>query len=139
MILKEYEQRYYKKLFFQYGFCRVQSPTCTICCEHHLKRKWQCRLRGVISTCGLNIEDSKFYFVWADKIKSRPRVVVEASMFVQLFTHGCINHLNLEMEPKYLMKSDVQLNPNIVRTKNNKSTLKSTKTMNAQRNGASCF
>ena len=32
-------------------------------------------------------------------------------------THGCINHLNLEMEPKCLTKSDVQLNPNILRTK----------------------
>ena len=31
---------------------------------------------------------------------------------------GCTNHSNLEMEPKYLIKSDVQLNPNIFKTKN---------------------
>ena len=33
------------------------------------------------------------------------------------------NCLNLEMEPKYLTKSDIQLNPNIWRTKNNKRIL----------------
>ena len=33
------------------------------------------------------------------------------------------NCLNLEMEPKYLTKSDIQLNPNILRTKNNKRLL----------------
>ena len=33
------------------------------------------------------------------------------------------NCLNLEMEPKYLTKSDIQLNPNILRTKNNKRIL----------------
>ena len=27
--------------------------------------------------------------------------------------HGCTNHYNLEMEPKYVTKSDVQLNWNI--------------------------
>ena len=43
--------------------------------------------------------------------------------------HGCTNCSNLEMEPKYLMKSDVKLNPNILRTKNDKRvyTVKSTK------------
>ena len=30
---------YYKRLFFKHGFCRVQSPTCTICHEPHLKKK----------------------------------------------------------------------------------------------------
>ena len=38
----------------------------------------------------------------------------------QVWEHGCTNHLNLEMEPKYLTRSDVQLNPNILRTKNKK-------------------
>ena len=41
--------------------------------------------------------------------------------------HGCTNRSNLEMEPKYLTKSDgpsdVQLNPNILRTKNDKRVL----------------
>ena len=32
-------------------------------------------------------------------------------------------HLNLEMEPKYLMKSDVQWNLNILKIKNNKRVL----------------
>ena len=30
----------------------------------------------------------------------------------------CTNRSNLEMEPKYLIKNDVQLNPNIFKTKN---------------------
>ena len=38
----------------------------------------------------------------------------------QVWEHGCTNHLNLEMEPKYLTRSDVQLNPNILRTENKK-------------------
>ena len=38
-------------------------------------------------------------------------------------SHGCPNCTNLEMEPKYLMKSDVQLKPNILRTKNDKNVL----------------
>ena len=38
-------------------------------------------------------------------------------------THGCTNRSDLEMEPKYLTKSDVQLNPNILRTKNDKRVL----------------
>ena len=28
-----------KKVFFRYGFLRVQSPTCNICHEHHLKKR----------------------------------------------------------------------------------------------------
>ena len=39
MLLKGHKQRYYKRLFFQHGFCRVQRPTCTICRAHHLKKK----------------------------------------------------------------------------------------------------
>ena len=34
--------------------------------------------------------------------------------------HGCTNCLNLEMEPKYLTKSDIYLRLDILRTKNNK-------------------
>ena len=34
------------------------------------------------------------------------------------------------MEPKYLMKTEVQLNPDFLRTKNNKDTVKSTRIMN---------
>ena len=34
--------------------------------------------------------------------------------------HNCTNCSNLEMEPKNLTKSDVQLNPNVFRTKNDK-------------------
>ena len=30
----------------------------------------------------------------------------------------CTNHSNMKIEPKYLTKSDIQLNPNIMRTKN---------------------
>ena len=37
--------------------------------------------------------------------------------------HGCTNRSNLEMEPKYLMKSDIRLNPIILRTKNDKRIL----------------
>ena len=37
--------------------------------------------------------------------------------------HGCTNHLNLEMEPKYLTKSEVQLNLDILRTKNDERIL----------------
>ena len=37
--------------------------------------------------------------------------------------HGCIKLPNLEMEPKCLMKSDVQLIPDILRTKNDKRVL----------------
>ena len=39
------------------------------------------------------------------------------------FFHDFTNRLNLEMEPKYLTKSDIQLNPNILRTKNHKRVL----------------
>ena len=39
------------------------------------------------------------------------------------FLHSCTNCLNLEMEPKYLTKSDFQLNPNISRTKNDERVL----------------
>ena len=38
-------------------------------------------------------------------------------------THGCTNYTNLEMEPKYLTKSGVQLKPNISRTKNDERVL----------------
>ena len=38
-------------------------------------------------------------------------------------SHGCTNCTNLEMEPKYLTKSDVQLKPNILKTKNDKKVL----------------
>ena len=38
-MLKGHKQRYYKRLFFLDGFCRVQSPTCTICRARHLKKK----------------------------------------------------------------------------------------------------
>ena len=46
---------------------------------------------------------------------------------------GCTNLSNLEMEPNYTMKSDVYLNPDILRTKNDKSVanVKSTRIMNA--------
>ena len=37
--------------------------------------------------------------------------------------HCHINCSNLEMEPKYLTKSDIQLNPNMLRTKNDKRIL----------------
>ena len=36
---------------------------------------------------------------------------------------SCTNHLNLEMEPKYRTKSDIQLNLNILRTTNDKRVL----------------
>ena len=36
------------------------------------------------------------------------------------FNHGCTNCWNLEIEPKYLTKKDAQLNPDILRTKNDK-------------------
>ena len=35
-------------------------------------------------------------------------------------THGCTSCKNLEMEPKYLTKSDVQLKPNISKKKKKK-------------------
>ena len=35
-----------------------------------------------------------------------------------LLALDCTNCSNLEMEPKYLIKNDVQLNPNIFKTKN---------------------
>ena len=38
-------------------------------------------------------------------------------------SHGCTNCTNLEMETKYLTKSDVQLKPNILKTKNDKKVL----------------
>ena len=50
-------------------------------------------------------------------------------MYVYICTYyiniydGSTNRLNLEMEPNYLRKSDVQLNPNILGTKNNKTVL----------------
>ena len=37
--------------------------------------------------------------------------------------HSCTNCANLEMEPKYLTKSDIQLKPNILRAKNDKRVL----------------
>ena len=37
--------------------------------------------------------------------------------------HGCTKRPNLEIKPKYLMRAGVQLNPNILRTKNNKMIL----------------
>ena len=40
-----------------------------------------------------------------------------------LVSHSCTNCANLEMEPKYLTKSDIQLKPNISRTKNDKRVL----------------
>ena len=41
MMLKGHKQKgiYYKRLFFKHGFCRVQSPTCTICHALHIKKK----------------------------------------------------------------------------------------------------
>ena len=40
MILKEHEQRYIlQKPIFLAWLPRVQSPICTICREHHLKKK----------------------------------------------------------------------------------------------------
>ena len=41
----------------------------------------------------------------------------------KLSSHGCTKLPNLEMEPKCLMKSDVQLIPDISRTKNDKRIL----------------
>ena len=38
-------------------------------------------------------------------------------------SHGCTSCANLEMESKYLMKSDIQLKPNISRTKNDQRVL----------------
>ena len=38
-------------------------------------------------------------------------------------SHGCTNRSDLEMKPKYLTKTDVQLNPNIVRIKIDKRVL----------------
>ena len=37
--------------------------------------------------------------------------------------HSCTNCSNLGMEPKHLMQSDIQLNPNILRTTNDKRVL----------------
>ena len=37
--------------------------------------------------------------------------------------HGCTNRSNLEKEPKYLTKSDLQLHPNILRTKDDERVL----------------
>ena len=42
---------------------------------------------------------------------------------LKLIYHDCTNRSNLEMEPKYLTKSDVQLKPNISRTKNDNRVL----------------
>ena len=47
----------YYKLIFYYGFRRVQSPTCTICRERHLKKEngradseiAHCKEKGVVS------------------------------------------------------------------------------------------
>ena len=54
------------------------------------------------------------------------------SQQAQSWLHGCTKLLNLEMEPKCLTKSDIQLIPDISRTKNDKRiyTVKSTKTTN---------
>ena len=41
----------------------------------------------------------------------------------QASSRDCTNRSNLEMEPKYLTKRDVQLNPNISGTKNDKRVL----------------
>ena len=51
-----------------------------------------------------------------------PRPFYHRNM-VSYCQHSCTNRSNLEMEPKYLMKSDVQLNPNILRTKTDKRVL----------------
>ena len=40
--------------------------------------------------------------------------------------HGCTNPSTLEMEPKHLTKSDLQLNPIILRTKDDERVLQKT-------------
>ena len=52
---------------------------------------------------------------WALFTKKR-LLVLNLTIILQ----GCTNCTNLEMEPKYLSKSDVQLKPNISRIKNDK-------------------
>ena len=47
----------------------------------------------------------------------------KAVSFFQEECHGCTNGSNLEMEQNYLAKSDVQLNPDIFRIKNDKRVL----------------
>ena len=54
-------------------------------------------------------------------VKYEKKLIDNACFFT--FFHDCTNRLNLEMEPKYLTKSDIQLNPNILRTKNHKRVL----------------
>ena len=54
---------------------------------------------------------------------STPAKTAVTVTVMKLYHHGCTNRSNLEMELKYLMKSDIQLNPNILRTKNDKRVL----------------
>ena len=58
-----------------------------------------------------------------------------ATLLQPCISHGCTKRRNLEMEPKYLMKYQNMkrcrfLNPNIMRAKNDKNTVKSTIIMN---------
>ena len=63
--------------------------------------------------------------------------------FAQLSTsfHGCTKLPNLEREPKCLTKSDVQLIPDISRTKNDKRVLQKAlkQLMSRDCNDVSCF
>ena len=52
------------------------------------------------------------------------------AFFSTCIMHSCTSCLNVELEAKYLTKTDVQLNPNILRTKNDEGTIKSTRIMN---------
>ena len=48
-----------------------------------------------------------------------PSRICPQSAFLQIWWYGTtVQNANLEMEPKYLTKTDVQLNPNTLRTKN---------------------
>ena len=44
-------------------------------------------------------------------------------IIIVIIADGCTKRSNLEMEPKYQMETDVQLNLNILRIKNDKKIL----------------
>ena len=61
--------------------------------------------------------------IWAHFKKLRNLAKQSNNNHISRISFDCTNPLNLEMEPKYLKKSDIQLNPNILRTKNDKRVL----------------
>ena len=103
----------FSQIFIEHLFCR----TCAIGCFQNWMQKSEQLLLLKDLFIDIDIDIIKCF-----QLARCATLPFETSSYPQI-VHSCTSCSNLEMEPKYLTKSDTQLKPNTSRTKNYKRVL----------------